>query len=115
MDRLEYEYLQEAFRRKLHRENGYMSENKEEIYREGILSAMSILSDHQKRYSGADLRENVRGEWIEHSYTYIVKCSVCDAGSQSKSNFCPNCGADMRKADRLYSPKYEADKGGDGE
>ena len=47
MDRLEYEYLQEALRRKLHRENGYLSENKEDIYRDGIRTAMSIISNHQ--------------------------------------------------------------------
>lgn len=51
MKQTEYKVLQEALRKKLHRPHGqcYMSMNKESIYREGILSAMSILSDHQKK------------------------------------------------------------------
>lgn len=50
----------------------------------------------------ADVRENVRGEWIVKKD--IINCSVCKRCSWSKSyedlvrsfNFCPNCGADMR-------------------
>lgn len=49
----------------------------------------------------ADVRENVRGEWIVKKD--IINCSVCKRCSWSKSyedlvrsfNFCPNCGADM--------------------
>lgn len=56
----------------------------------------------------ADVRENVRGEWIEKYYASnetgetvfhgMIMCSVC--GHVPKvgwlSDFCPNCGADMR-------------------
>lgn len=59
MDRTEYEFLQEALRKKLHRKDGYLSGNKEEIYREGIRSAMSILSDHQARYEKNKIRNTV--------------------------------------------------------
>lgn len=54
MKQSEYEILQEALRKKLHRPYGqcYMSMNKESIYREGILAAMSILSNHQKKTDG---------------------------------------------------------------
>ena len=42
----------------------------------------------------ADVRENVRGEWINNmNGTY--ECNICGC-KHSKSNFCPNCGADMR-------------------
>ena len=55
----------------------------------------------------ADVRENVRGEWIEHkplSFGKIIKglgnvfeCSVCgEEVNCEPCNFCPNCGADMR-------------------
>ena len=57
----------------------------------------------------ADVRENVRGEWKkeirhykgndqEYDY-YVIKCSQCGARPQKAwelTNFCPNCGADMR-------------------
>ena len=54
MKQAEYEVLQEALRKKLHRPYGqcYMSVNKESIYREGIKAAMSILSAHQKKMEG---------------------------------------------------------------
>lgn len=56
----------------------------------------------------ADVRENVKGEWIEKYYASnetgetvfhgMIMCSVC--GHVPKvgwlSNFCPDCGADMR-------------------
>ena len=49
-----------------------------------------------------DVRPVVRGEW-EHSMWFIT-CSVCgytsadkdDEGDEIATNFCPNCGADMR-------------------
>ena len=52
----------------------------------------------------ADVRENVRGKWIHDEitrngntvYTPNAKCSICDCYVFQESNFCPNCGADMR-------------------
>ena len=56
----------------------------------------------------ADVRENVRGEWISHDLENGEKsidkdcCSVCGerfreiAMTGCEWNFCPNCGADMR-------------------
>ena len=62
----------------------------------------------------ADVRENVRGEWIEDNprdKSMMWRCSVCgriayyptigERKSYKKHcgyNFCPNCGADMRTA-----------------
>lgn len=51
-----------------------------------------------------DVRENVRGEWIHDEitmngntvHTPNAKCSICDCYVFQGSNFCPNCGADMR-------------------
>ena len=34
------------------------------------------------------------GKWSALEYGY--KCSVCTAAFYTHSNFCPNCGADMR-------------------
>lgn len=52
----------------------------------------------------ADVRENVKGEWLHDEvtmngntvYTPNAKCSICDCYVFQESNFCPNCGADMR-------------------
>ena len=50
--------------------------------------------------------KNKHGEWIDqdHGATYPFECSMChklpllDAyGDYEFSNFCPHCGADMRK------------------
>lgn len=38
--------------------------------------------------------ERPHGKWVVLEYGY--KCSVCTAAFYTHSNFCPNCGADMR-------------------
>ena len=46
-----------------------------------------------------DVRENVRGEWIDITKTggyFVWKCSECGELNLEDSYFCPNCGADMR-------------------
>lgn len=45
----------------------------------------------------ADVRENVRGEWISTGFME-VKCSNCKKTFHEleSANFCPNCGAEMR-------------------
>lgn len=48
MDSLEYENIQAALRKKLHRGREGYSGNREEAYREGIRAAMSILSSQYK-------------------------------------------------------------------
>ena len=58
----------------------------------------------------ADVRPVVRGKWkvSVHKTYYDVSCSVCginsffqvdEKDSVSYANFCPNCGADMRKGE----------------
>ena len=49
----------------------------------------------------ADVRENVRGEWIEDGFLDRKTCSVCGAWIANNTgtavlNYCPNCGADLR-------------------
>ena len=47
-----------------------------------------------------DVRENVRGEWIDvdpyGDSGLAFKCSECEKISIRDTNYCPNCGADMR-------------------
>ena len=44
----------------------------------------------------ADVRENVRGEWIVEDGEVV--CSEC-GNPHTETNFCPFCGADMRGGD----------------
>ena len=50
----------------------------------------------------ADVRENVHGEWIDETFEpyglvfHPFKCNLCGEHSECDSDFCPNCGADMR-------------------
>lgn len=48
----------------------------------------------------ADVRENVRGKWIDvdpyGDSGLAFKCSECEKISIRDTNYCPNCGADMR-------------------
>ena len=51
--------------------------------------------------NGTPYEERPQGKWIT-DYTAkqkrVVACNKCNCISiQGKSNFCPNCGADMRK------------------
>ena len=67
------------------------------------------ITHYVSRMPTADVRENVRGEWLSKNLDnfrkYEVICSVCGArfignydayDEPYDFNFCPNCGADMR-------------------
>lgn len=49
----------------------------------------------------ADVRPVVRGRWEFRSTDTLASkawtCSVCGRRKVFKTNFCPNCGADMRE------------------
>ena len=69
----------------------------------GFNCALSgVLTSILNEVPAADVRENVRGEWIEGRGDDCT-CSKCHyeslffyGGKRCKSDFCPNCGADMR-------------------
>lgn len=48
----------------------------------------------------ADVRENVRGEWIDTTnYFMRWQCSVCENHTRdARPPYCPYCGAEMRGA-----------------
>lgn len=75
-------------------------------YDDNISVTIREAMEAVKEQPTADVRENVRGEWIEDKkteeeyqlmFTKVWKCSRC--GEQQcrliASNFCPNCGAEM--------------------
>ena len=49
----------------------------------------------------ADVRPVVRGKWTLFGrrgiYGVMYECSACHAKYDGLTNFCPNCGADMRE------------------
>lgn len=61
---------------------------------DAIANVIYILS----HFEPADVRENVRGEWIDAGEYPWDKCSICGyyADYHDEFNYCPNCGADMR-------------------
>lgn len=48
------------------------------------------------------IEERKTGEWIDETFKpwglvyHPYKCNQCGEHSEADSNFCPNCGADMR-------------------
>ena len=73
----------------------------------GMMDAVKIIKKHvgcdicdlkhQCQKETADVRENVKGEWKDRGkYALGYMCSHCQKASINKSDFCPNCGADMR-------------------
>lgn len=49
-----------------------------------------------KYFPTADVRPNVHGEWAKICWK-AFRCSECKNISEYYTDFCPNCGADMRK------------------
>lgn len=56
-----------------------------------------------KQCAAADVRPVVRGEWILKHHKMLGPatpcCSECGKFEPMVRNYCPNCGADMRKED----------------
>ena len=71
-----------------------------ESYKRGWNDAIDAVVDNEPT---ADVRENVRGEWITTYLDHvamgerpkILYCSVCNQCIAYPTNYCPNCGASM--------------------
>lgn len=78
---------------------GFTTMNLDDAYELGWDDALQNLKD----LPAADVRPVVRGEW--ETNMWFITCSVCgytsadtdDEGDRIATNYCPNCGADMRK------------------
>ena len=75
----------------LWKEHTYPSEPEE-------ISFTDWLKGFSQKYVAADVRPVVRGEWwpAKDGYYGHVMCSACHKIESHKTDFCPNCGADMR-------------------
>lgn len=65
----------------------------------GIMDILDDVEAYSEAFP-AEVKPVVKGEWVEFEqralgHTYL--CSVCQTIHWGISNFCPNCGADMRK------------------
>lgn len=87
--------------------------SKDTIYREDAINLLwyfqdeccsAVVGDFEKLPSA----DRPPGEWIRTTpwsygagmgevYGYYQKCSNCGKEFMDKSNYCPNCGADMRE------------------
>lgn len=59
-------------------------------------SEQSIVDMIESRPT-ADVRENVHGEWVLEHLSQLWECTNCHEREIRTTDFCPNCGADMRK------------------
>lgn len=61
----------------------------------------AAVIDTLKSIPAADVVERKKGEWIwtetgDADYEQYWVCSECSEHNYYESNYCPNCGADMR-------------------
>ena len=80
-----------------------------ESFRKNLDGGYVMTNDAQTAHilqslPAADVRPVVRGKWEKadvqpyfRKHFDIFVCSNCHARGQTKWNFCPNCGADMRE------------------
>lgn len=67
------------------------------------LEKQGVWKDDIDKIPTADIRENVRGEWLpdmiyngEDEWCFF-ECSNCKYKADKHYNFCPNCGAKMEE------------------
>ena len=69
---------------------GHVAWSAEAVYSDAMEGALLDLPSAQP--------ERIRGRWIEKPHVHgVAYCSLCDYELHTNdTNFCPNCGADMR-------------------
>ena len=66
----------------------------------GLQDAMDAVHE----FPAADVKPVVQGKWVEQPKDFDLcgveyfACNQCGFECQLKYNYCPNCGADMRKS-----------------
>lgn len=78
----------------------YAGETKYTIWDDNVELAKYLIAN--------DVRQVVHGRWIKinprkdvEGWTeYDFQCSICKEISWEESNYCPNCGADMREGNK---------------
>ena len=77
-----------------------MWENADETTDVGVatINAIDRITDFIEAMPAADVQRVKRGEWGKRAYNR-VQCSYCGKCEDIATDFCPNCGADMRGED----------------
>ena len=70
-------------------------DEKKDRYKKGIAQGLNYAIASLSSIPPADVRPVVRGRWEDCSSGWM--CSMCAWTQIRESNFCPNCGADMRE------------------
>ena len=79
-------------------EKKYEVAEKKGLYAVGLDCGFIITEQIIKEQPTVDAVPVVRGEWVGIEYDMFFKCSRCGHTTDYMlTNFCPNCGADMRK------------------
>ena len=92
----------ESFRRKMF-EKTFLQDSDEQRWDSGCWIRYALFERCLESETSADVHENVYGNWIPETNhglgVQTIRCSRCYhcAVSTSPSNFCPNCGANMRE------------------
>ena len=92
----------ESFRRKMFEET-FLKDSDEQKWDSGCWIRYGLFERCLEKESPADVRKNERGKWIlETNHGLGVntfRCNRCYhcVVAASPSNFCPDCGADMRE------------------
>ena len=68
---------------------------------DGFVSNFDAAFRELEKVKSADVAPVVHGEWIDYlsvsgDGNLQSRCSQCELTNDAKTNFCPNCGADMR-------------------
>ena len=85
----------DAFRRSMY-EEAFEKDSDMQKWDGGCWIRYKLFENMIDAQPTADVRENVRGEWI-NMFGHGI-CNICGyKGSPVLTNFCPNCGADMRE------------------
>lgn len=93
-------------------EKKYDVAEKNAFYSVGLSEGFIITEEIIKEQPTVEAKPVVHGEWIEHKWAeedggYLIsnfECSKCHTWERKKSDFCPECGADMRAKPELVVP-----------
>lgn len=80
-----------------------LKKNHTYLWDEALGTCECVLVEDIENAPTVEAEEVVHGRWLKIAH-YPYYCSVCDEpaplgfdGEHYKSNYCPNCGADMRE------------------